>query len=77
MKLKLFLDTDSYECLLKHVPDQAPSRAAICDAVLLGHTRVMDCDDVEAHDLLVCAISHCPDAVSRLAEALRAAGIKI
>ena len=75
MRLKLFLDTDSYECLLNHVPDQAPSRAAICEAVLLGHTRVVDCDDVGARDLLVCAISHCPGAVSRLSEAIRAAGI--
>ena len=47
MKLKLFLDSDSYECLLKHVPDQAPSRAAISQAVLLGHTRVVECDELE------------------------------
>ena len=74
MKLKIFLDTDSYKCLLKHVPDQAPSRAAISEAVLLGHTRVVDCNDVEARDLLVYARSHCPDAVDRIAEAMRAAG---
>ena len=76
MKLKIFLDRDSYECLLNHV---APglSRAALNAGVLLGNTRVIDCDDVEARDLLVCAISHCPAAVSRLAEALRVAGIKI
>ncbi len=75
MKLKLFLDIDSYKCLLKNVPDRAPSRAAISEAVLLGNTRVVDCDEVQARDLLVCARSHCPSAVGRLAEAIRAAGI--
>ena len=78
MKLKIFLDSDSYKCLLKHVPDQAPSRAAISEAVLLGHTRVVDCNDVEARDLLVCARSHCPSAVASIADAIRrAAGIII
>jgi hypothetical protein len=52
MKLKLFLDIDSYKCLLKNVPDRAPSRVVISEAVLLGNTRVVDCDDVQAHDLL-------------------------
>jgi hypothetical protein len=75
IKLKIFLDSDSYKCLLKHVPDQAPSRAAISEAVLLGHTRVVDCNDVEARDLLVCARSHCPSAVARIAEAIRAVGL--
>ena len=75
MKLKLFLDIDSYKCLLKNVPDRAPSRAAISEAVLLGNTRVIDCDDVEARDLLVRARRHCPGAVARIAEAIRAAGL--
>jgi hypothetical protein len=76
MKFKIFLDSDSYECLLNHV---APglSRAAIIEAVLLGNTRVVDCDDVQARELLVCARSHCPGAFDRIAEAFRAAGIKI
>ena len=73
--MKIFLDGDGYKCLLKHVPDQAPGRAAISEAVLLGYTRVVDCDDVEARDLLVYARSHCPDAVDRIAEAMRAAGL--
>jgi hypothetical protein len=30
---------------------------------------------VQARELLVCARSHCPSAVGRLAEAIRAAGI--
>jgi hypothetical protein len=44
LKLKIFLDGDGYKCLLKHVPDQAPGRAAISEAVLLGYTRVVDCE---------------------------------
>ena len=72
MKLKLFLDIDSYKCLLKHLPDQAPSRAALNAAVLLGNARVIECDDIQAHALLVYAKSHCPGAVDRLAEAIRA-----
>jgi hypothetical protein len=73
--LKIFLDCSSYECLLKLVAREALSRAAINMAVLLGNTRVVDCDDVEARELLVCATSHCPGAVGRLAEAMRAAGL--
>ena len=53
MKLKIFLDSDSYEWLWNHVPRQALSRDAINAAVLLGHTRVIDCDDVEARDLFL------------------------
>jgi hypothetical protein len=73
--MKLFLDNNSYECLLNHVPHQSLSRAALYTAVLLGNTRVVDCDDVQARDLLDCAISHCPGAVTRIAEAMRAAGL--
>ena len=76
LKLKIFLDGHSFEWLLNHVPRQALSRDAINAAVLLGNTRVIDCDDVEARDLLVRARSHCPGAVARIAEAIRAAGLK-
>ena len=74
MKLKLFLDNDSYECLLNYV---APglSRAAILEAVLLGNTRVVDCDDVEARDLLGKARSECPGGVRRITEAMLSAGL--
>ena len=75
MKLKIFLDSDSYECLLNHVPDQAPGRAAISEAVLLGHTRVVDCDDVEARDLLSSAQGYCLGAVRGIAQAMRSAGL--
>jgi hypothetical protein len=75
VKLKLFLDSDSYECLLKHVPDQALSRAAISQAVLLGNTRVVECDELEARELLVCARSHYSSAIVRIDEAFRVAGL--
>ena len=75
MKLKIFLDSDSYEWLWSHVPLQALSRAALRQAVLLGHTRVIDCDDVEARDLLSSAQGHCPGAVRGITEAMRNAGL--
>ena len=75
MKLKIFLDNDSYECLVNQVPYQALSRAALDAAVLLGHTRIVDCEDVEARELLAYAVTHCPGAAHRIAEAMRAAGI--
>jgi len=77
LKLKIFLDCASYERLVNYVVRDAVSHAAINAAVLLGNTRVIDCDDVEARDLLVRARSHCPGAVDRLVEAIRAAGIII
>jgi hypothetical protein len=75
MKLKIFLDCASYECLVKHVARQAVCQTVINAAVLLGNTRVMDCDDVQARDLLVRAQSHCPSAVARIAEAMLSAGL--
>jgi hypothetical protein len=75
LKLKIFLDSGSYKCLLNHVSHRALSRAVISEAVLLGHTRVIDCDDVEARDLLVRAQSHCPSAVARIAEAMLSVGL--
>jgi len=74
MKFKIFLDSDSYECLLNHV---APglSRAAILEAVLLGNTRVVCCDDAEARELLACARNHCPAAVRKIKEAMFIAGL--
>ena len=77
LKLKIFLDSDSYQCSLSHAAHPALSRTSIIAAVLLGNTRVVDCDDVEARELLACARRHCPDAVTKIAEAIQAAGIKI
>lgn len=74
MKLKIFLDLESYQCLKEHIT-HAPSRAAIDTAVQLGNTRVIECDDTVVRDLLVCAQNHCPDAARRIIEAIRAAGL--
>ena len=75
MKVTIFLDGDSYECLLKHVGRQALSRTVIDATVQLGNTRVVDCDDVEARDLLGKARSECPGAVRRITEAMLSAGL--
>jgi hypothetical protein len=40
MKLKIFPDIPSYECLIEHVCREAPSRAVINTAVQLGNTRL-------------------------------------
>jgi hypothetical protein len=47
MRLKIFLDIQSYECLIEHISREAPGRVAINAAVLLGNTRVVDCDDTK------------------------------
>ena len=75
MKFKIFLDRDSYECLLEHVARDALSREVIHASVLLGNTRVVDCDDVEARDLLDQAQSQCPGAVRRITEAMLIRGL--
>jgi hypothetical protein len=75
MRLKIFLDIQSYECLIEHISREAPGRVAINAAVLLGNTRVVDCDDTEARDLLVGARNHCPGAVRRIIEAMLIAGL--
>ena len=75
LKLKIFLDISSYDCLVKCIYSDALSRAAINAAGPLGNSRVVECDDIEARDLLFCAKSHCPGAVDKIAEAIRAAGI--
>ena len=43
MKLKIFLDTESYRCLTSCLSIAARTRTAILTAVLLGNTRVIDC----------------------------------
>jgi len=77
MKVTIFLDGDSYVCLLKHVGRQALSRTVIDATVQLGNTRVVDCDDVEARDLLGKARSECPGAVRRITEAMLRAGLTV
>ena len=66
MRLKIFLDVASYDCLRKYHSSDVTNVA-----VLLGSTWVIDCDDMEARELLLVARSHCPNAVDRIAEAIR------
>ena len=71
MEVKIFLDIDSYDCLLKNVPRQAPSRAAINAAVRLGNTMIVECAEAEARALMVIARSRCPSVVASIADAIR------
>ncbi len=75
MRLKIFLDTESYRCLTRCIPIQARTRAAILTAILLGNTRVVECDDVEARELLLGTRSGCPGAAHRIIEAMNLAGL--
>jgi hypothetical protein len=75
MKLKIFLDTESYRCLVQCISLEARTRTAIHTAVLLGNTRVIDCDDVEARELLLGTRSECPGAAHRIIEAMNLAGL--
>ncbi len=68
MRLKIFLDTESYRCLTRCIPIEARTRAAILTAVLLGNTRVIDCDDVEARELLLGTRSECPVPLTGLSK---------
>ena len=75
MRLKIFLDRESYRCLTSCIPIEARTRAAILTAVLLGNTRVIDCDDEEARELLLRTRSECPGAAHRIIEAMNLAGL--
>jgi len=70
MRLKIFLDVASYDCLRKYHSSDVTNAA-----VLLGSTWVIDCDDMEARELLLVARSHCPNAVGRIAAAIRTSGL--
>ena len=75
MRLKIFLDRESYRCLTSCIPIEARTRSAILTAVLLGNTRVVDCDDEEARELLLKTRSECPGAAHRIIEAMNLAGL--
>ena len=75
MKLKIFLDTESYRCLINCLFMAERTRAAIHTAVLLGNSRVIDCDAEEARELLLGTRSKCPGAAHRIIEAMNLAGL--
>ena len=74
MKLKIFLDGESYRCLTGCISIEARTRAAILTAMLLGNTRVVDCDDVQARELFKIA-KQVPGAAHRIIEAMNLAGL--
>jgi hypothetical protein len=61
--------------VLENTTRDAVNHPAIDGAVLLGNTRVIDCDAVEARDLLACARIHCPSAVPRITEEMLLDGL--
>ena len=75
MKLNIFLDTESYRCLTSCTSIEPQTRTAIHTAALLGHTRVVECDDVEARELLLGTQSKCPGTAHRIIEAMNLAGL--
>jgi hypothetical protein len=44
---------------------------------MLGNTRVVDCDETQARELLVIARNHCPGAVRKINEAMLMAGLTL
>jgi len=41
----------------------------------VGHTKVFDCDEMQARELLVIARKRCPGAVRKIIEAMFMAGL--
>ena len=78
MSLKIFLDITSYYCLTEHLSSEEMLRSCLSASVmLLGNTRVFDCDEMQAHKLLVIARNHCPAAVRQIKEAMLMAGLTL
>ena len=75
MLLRIFLDKQAFDCLCQIVPHNTTCRIALEEAGLLGNTRIVVCDDVNARELLVHAKGHCPTADVTIAESIRAAGL--
>ena len=74
--VKIFLDIRSYDCLREHLSSELVLRSCLRAAVLrLGDTRVVDCDEKQARELLVIARNHCPGAVRKIKEAMLMAGL--
>jgi hypothetical protein len=77
MFLKIFLDITSYDCLREHLSSELMLRSCLSAAVMLGNTRVVDCDETQARELLVIARNHCPGAVRKINEAMLMAGLTL
>jgi|KBSSwiStaDraftv2_1062776.scaffolds.fasta_scaffold92056_1 hypothetical protein len=77
ISLKIFLDITSYDCLREHLSSELMLRSCLSAAVMLGNTRVVDCDETQARELLVIARNHCPGAVRKINEAMLMAGLTL
>jgi hypothetical protein len=76
-QLRIFLDVDSYEYFIEHLSTFSMSWRSINRASLLGSTRVVECDGIEAHELLLRARESCPGAIARISEAILTAGLSL
>ena len=74
MQLKIFLDINSYEFFLRKLSPRSTGWAPINRAVLMGSTRIVECDRSEANALLVHARDLNSEAVTRITEALCSPG---
>ena len=77
ISLKIFLDITSYDSLREHLSSELMLRSCLSAAVMLGNTRVVDCDETQARELLVIARNHCPGAVRKINEAMLMAGLTL
>jgi hypothetical protein len=83
VRLKIFIDNKNFECLKQYVPPGSICVPVLEDAVHIANmfdadgasNAVVICDDIEARDLLMHARNSCLGAVTRISEALRAAGL--
>jgi len=65
--LKIFLDIMSYDCLMDHLSSEPMLGSLLSTAVILiNNTRVFDCDEMQARELLSIARKHCPGAFAKL-----------
>jgi hypothetical protein len=61
---------------MEHLSPQSMLRTCLSAAVMhVGHTKVFDCDEMQARELLVIARKHCPGAVRKIIEAMFMAGL--
>jgi hypothetical protein len=70
-ELRIFLDLYSFEYLLNRISHRSVGWAALNTARLLGNTRIVECDGIQAHELLLRAREYCPGAIDRIMEAIR------
>jgi len=71
MSLKVYLDIASYHCLWEYLSSEQMLRSCLSKSVmLLGNTRVFECDEMQVRELLVIARNHCPLAVRKIKEAM-------